>query len=348
MSVMLKAYFKEHLRNRIRTILYVTLFAFVFVLNMASDNQTVGSVYLLNESSMQYERIRTQYSTLYLSSLVLVICCYIVPIMEFSFFKKRRNLDCAYALPISRKELCIAHYLTGLIMVFIPYTASYLINTLLMLRTPYAYNFAPLLIHYFLCLIYGAVMYTVVTFVFQEGNTVGDGIWFIVLWSFAFLILVGAINRIAEELTGIWFIIPEGYLGMIWEPIDMLTANFQYQVQNIPQNMYRIWYLDRNLCAWLIAWMVIGICAFFGLVSFFGKRRMEKTEEISESWFGFRVLIPFYAIALKIILDLNLLGASWLGVMIFVVLGYTIYRRGFHYKQSDWIMLGILFVVAIL
>ena len=95
-------------------------------------------------------------------------------------------------------------------------------------------------------------------------------------------------------------------------------------------------------------WIIAGIASVIGLFFTFGKKRTEKTEEISDSFFGFRTLIPVYAICAIISVNPsnNTAGlASFVIIEVLAFIAYTIYRRGFHYKKSDVAVLCSLFLV---
>ena len=71
---------------------------------------------------------------------------------------------------------------------------------------------------------------------------------------------------------------------------------------------------------------------------------MEKTEEISDSYLGFRTLIPVYAVTGMITFEVWDDVIFWVIIEFFAILGYTIYRRGFHYKKSDIAILCMLLI----
>ena len=80
---------------------------------------------------------------------------------------------------------------------------------------------------------------------------------------------------------------------------------------------------------------------------------MEKTEDISASWFGYRTLIPVSAVSLMLVVYTE--GSTfsthiipWFIIELLAVIGYTIYRRGFHYKKSDIIILISLLIFLVL
>ena len=283
------------------------------------------------------------FSTLYIPVAILCILAYVLPVKWFSFFKKRINLDCAYSLPISRKAMGAVHYLTGLGTLWGAFTLSYLVNFLLLLsRGTNWFHFGPMLPHYFLCLILGFAMYSVMVFVFNEANTRDDGILFMVLYTFVFAFILIAIAELTE-----WQALDEGYGSLPWGVIDTLTVYYQALVEIDTEGLQPFW-SNPMLIFWFMFWVVLGIGAAVGFFCSFGKRRMEKTEDISDSFFGFRTLIPIFAIT-------GMFLARSLNSIIFVVLieffaiiGYTIYRRGFHYKKSDIIWLVLFCIFAFL
>ena len=321
-----KKYFAYHLRSGLKTLVYILVAVLVLTFIMASNGQP---------SSNGIFR-----STIYIPIIFLCIMMYVLPVSEFSFFKKRTNLDCAYSLPISRRAMGIVHYLTGMISLFTVYTASYLVNFIMALsRGPGLFNFAAMACHYFFCLILGIAVYTLMAFVFNEGNTKGDGIWFMVLYTFVFLLIHSALTFFIYKINVL------GDLDAVpWISISIITDYFTrlVEIKSIPP--YEVASIELYF-KWAIFWIAIGIASAVGLFLTFGKRRMEKTEEISNSFFGYRVLIPLYAVTGMIsfgVWDGKVI--LWVIIELFALLGYTIYRRGFHYKKSDIAILLLLFI----
>lgn len=325
-----KKYFSAHLKANIKPFLYILIVVLALTFLIGYEAQpTQRYDYAARRSVQDYN------STLFIPITVLCILTYVLPVMEFSFFKKRIDLDCAYSLPISRRAMGTVHYLVGLIMLCGAFTASYLVNFMLLLsRGPGWFNFTPMLAHYFLSLLLGVVMYAVMVFVFNEANTKGDGIWFMILYTFIFFLLVWAFGN----LTGKWY---DGSPGLSWGVIGRLTTNYQYLVELDSTNKADFWQTPENV-GWFVFWTAAGIASAVGFFFTFGKRRMEKTEEISDSYFGFRVLIPLYAVSGMIAFPVSDVIIFWVIIELLALLGYTIYRRGFHYKKSDIAILCLL------
>ena len=331
---MMKSYMRSHLRDSLKTLLYLVAFSVAVTLIFSGSNQCYP-----NEDYIDGEWIVTGYyysSMLGIPVTILAISCFALPVLEFSFFKKRRNLDCAYALPISRREMGIVHYLTGLLLLVIPYTCSYLINFLLMLRYPGAFDYRLLFEHYILCMLLGICIYSVYVFVFNEANSTGDGVWFIILWTFVFYLIARALFGISyyDNLSemGISFMALNGFTASYMDIIDgdrvALTAD--------------IWENTKGMI-YISLWLVLGILSMIGHYLTFGKRPAQHTEEVSDSWFGYRVMIPIYAVCGMVLWqDIG----AWLIVEVIAVVGYMIYRKGLHLKKSDWISLAVFPVIA--
>lgn len=328
-----RSYFKSHIKQSAKSLIYIFVISVVFTLIISFSGQIVYGY----KDDISYK------STLYGPVLVLVFLSYILPVMEFAFFKKRINLNCAYSLPISRRAMGTVHFLTGAITLLGAFSASYLANFIMMLvRGAEHYYLPPMIPHYLLCLLLGFASYAFMVFVFCEANTKGDGIWFMILWTFALALVIGTV----QAITNIRF----NYNGSIhWLLIDQITTNIQRLVES-GKSYYSYsaeeFFSSAEVWGWVIWWSIVGIASTVGLYLTFGKRRMEKTEEESTSYFGYRTLIPLFAITG------NLLFADlffWIAIEILAIIGYTIYRRGFHYKKSDVIVLvGLILFLFIL
>ena len=332
-----KSYFRSHLKSNIRILLYLTAITLVltFVIGIGNGIEEIWD-YELKAYVTAYN------STIGVPVVFLCLLAYIVPVLEFSFFKKRINLNCAYSMPVSRRCLGLAHYLTGAITVILPFTLSYLLNFILILtRGAQYYNLAPMISHYFLCLLLGVAMYSLMVFVFNEANTTGDGILFMLLWTFVLFFATFALDDIVDLPT---YLLIE---PLPWGIISELTRNYRQLIELTtareylgPQNFLQA----PEGVFWVVTWILIGIVSSIGFLLSFGKRRMEKTEEISDSFFGYRVLIPYFAITGMIgFLDF----AICVVFEILALIGYTIYRRGFRYKLSDIIVLLSLLIFLI-
>lgn len=286
---------------------------------------------------------------IYILAIILGIACTLIPILELADFKNRRNLDTLYFFPIKREKMALVHFLSGFIQVVIIYSVTFFSAWIhLELQTNY-FALGYMFFYYIFSLLLGFVMYSIFAFLFVQGNTVADGILFCGLWVFIIMI-VGWVIR-AEILRN--YIIDTQYWessanmasdwGIIYSPINNLTVIFQNLIE-VNKHSLEYYFRDAYAARYMsqiymfFIWGAIGIAAAFGYFITFVKKGAEKAGEISDSWFGYRLLVPLYGYSLLIFIGDELI----LDIIIFalMVIGYVIYRRGFKFKTSDMIITG--------
>lgn len=348
MTTAAKSYFRYHLRSQWKLLLCIVLIALMLTVSSAATQKV----------ELSYTRDETLHTTVHynctleISLAVLVVCSYVLPATEFSMFKKRRNLDCFYGLPISRRQMGMVHYITGLICLVVPYTCAYLANFLFLLRYPEGFDFAPLLSYYFLSLGLGVCAYSFNVFVFNRANSTGDGIWFMILCGFVVPVLIGICYGIYSLIQPI-LLLDEGILEEYWRNSTGHMASYVGALGYVNMvyggtieksehyTLMDLWGQWSN-AAWLLFLSAAGIASAVGFTRSFGRGRPEKVGEVSDSWFGFKLMIPIYAAYFSVTLGMRLFG------LIAAFVGYLIYRKGFHLKRSDWIVLGALALLNLL
>lgn len=354
MSTSFKAYFRDHFRSKRKVLLCALIFALALTFIYSIGGQKYEFIryeYVDDETYIEHTAVYYD-SYLGLQTIILCTLAYSLPVLEFSFFKKRRNLDCAYALPISRREMGLVHYFTGLLCMIIPFVSSYLLNFLLLLRYPEGFYYPPLAGYFFLNLLIGIILYSVFTFVFNQANSTGDGVWFIILWSFAFgfvaetvrVFLRDWLNLGKMELGSMNLLSDDSAYGISWGLLSDIQWKYTQVIEKTQSASISELWSDLVFVKWFVLWILLGIGSVLGFVFSFGKRGAEQTQEVSDSWFGFKLLIPLYAICGMVVYR----GLFVLVIWILAFVGYIIYRKGFHLKKWDWIILGTLIPWAIL
>ena len=245
--------------------------------------------------------------------------------------------------------MALVHFLSGLIQVFFIYTVTFVSAWVhLELQTNY-FELGYMFFYYLLSILIGFMMYSIFAFLFLQGNTIADGILFCGLWVFIFM-LVGMVIR--TEILSNYFVETVYWektanlvtdWGGIYSPINNLTVIFQDLIE-VNKHSLEYYYRSAHAARYMrhfymfIIWGVLGIAAAVGYFITFIKKGAEKAGEISDSWFGYRLLIPVYGYSLLIFVGDEII----LDVMIFalMVIGYVIYRRGFKFKTSDMIITG--------
>ena len=261
--------------------------------------------------------------------------------METSGFKNRRNLDTLYFFPITRWKMAVVHYLSGFIQVCVIYTVSFLSSYIyLVLNTDY-FGLGYMWLYYLASLAIGFVMYSVVIFIFGQANTETDGVVFTVMWAFAISLATFALYTLVGECMQSyshpvpWALYRVANWGILYAPINNLTVIFQRLIEvhhwgsgQTAAEYASQWYM-------FIAWGLVGIAAAAGYVFTFARKGAQKVGEISDSPFGYRLLIPLFGYSLMLITGVAEIGIPLFGVMI---VGYIIYRRSVKLKVRDLVV----------
>lgn len=279
--------------------------------------------------------------------IVLIIMCYIVPVWLFSSTKKRRNLDCYYSLPISKRFLGLTNYLVGLVLIFVPFLLTCITNLIIYASYSYAtfikLNFGVLATHFLISVLMGLVVYTLFVFVFNEANSVLDGCIFMAAYTLEGMFIVLILDNISYD--GILFLSEK---AIPFVPFTELLSEYETALERgITSHIVDAW-TERGMTFCFIFWTIASILAFFGFVYGLERKKAEKTEDISTSVFGYKTLIPLIAIPAVInyceFTSIRQSGdpISCMFVTLGAVVAYTVYRRGVKYKKSDYAVIGIL------
>lgn len=294
-------------------------------------------------------------TSLYMHAIILGVFATLIPILETSAFKNRRNLDTLYFFPIKRMTMALVHYISGFIQMVVIYSIPFFAAWIYLEAQTNYFELSYMLGYYFLSLLVGLMMYSIFIFLFAQANTVTDGVLFCILWMFAVYLVAWTVRsemlwsqlyetarlEAATELTQ-WTI--------IYAPINNLTVIFQDLIE-VNQRVYEYSYTHetameyRQYAYMFVVWAALGIAAVFGYLATFVRKGAEKAGEISDSWFGYKILIPIYGYLLLAYAELGFTAALIIAMM---VIGYVIYRRGFKFKMSDYILVGIGVLLIIL
>ncbi len=293
-------------------------------------------------------RMRVEYNEtgLYTLAIVLGIFCTLIPMLELSGFKNRRNLDTLYFFPIKRVKMAAVHYISGFIQVFVIYSVTFFAAYAhLALQTNY-FSLGYMIIYYLLSLLLGLVMYSVFAFIFLQANSVADGVLFSVLWMF----VIALVLWVAQNEIIIPAITPENYLmrrefvssgwGIVYAPINNLTVIFQDLIEINRDTTWDYFSEQYRKEAYMFfIWGAVGIAAAVGYFVTFVKKGAHQAGEISDSPFGYKMLIPVYGYMLMILLGSEDIILTAL-IFALMIIGYVIYRRGFKFKTSDLVATG--------
>lgn len=349
------SYFKYHFCSNWKRLLVITFFGVLCITMIC--NQTL--------TNAEYAEKMTKYPTWKITEtntdFMYVFICLIstvMPILELHAFNNKKNCDTLFSMPISRRNMLSVHMVNGFVQIFISYTITFLWWIIFYVcNDGVALNTAYIPLFYLLLFTASFVIYTFYAAVFSVANTTLDGIVFMYLWStfpaliYAFIQDMLGKGREWFALESIKFVIPSGIVSQFISFIkNALTFDIEYDLKFggyvlKAQSLEYSW----DWVMWTMFYAIIFVASIVVWYRFFERKKISQVGEVSESWLGYRLLGPAYTLIgyMEVVRGLD---EYWFFDMIYilvVVAGYTLYRRGFHFKKQDWIVIGLSIVLSI-
>lgn len=334
------SYFKYSLKKVLVEMLTLTVFALLVVHFSVSQS-------IVHWQADGVLDIRRSDLCLWVPSAILGVLAAVLPLLRLSAFKSRRNIDTLYSFPLSRRKMVAVQLGMGIGEMFCAFTLSYLYFIFLYKLKAGAFHLFWLLPNYFVALVGGLILYFFVAFFFWQGNTVADGIVFAIGFAGApalFVLDLSILFNSSLMSEAVWYL-------PFWH-LNNTTGLFYYKaMQDSPEvmevmgeqlsnNAYS-WELDSlaNKFYMYIVWFFVACILAAMLFYFAGRSKAEKAGDISDSFLGYRTLVPFYGYSIL----LNSTERAWEFspiIYLLMIVGYILYRRGFKLRMSDWICLG--------
>ena len=142
---------------------------------------------------------------------------------------------------------------------------------------------------------------------------------------------------VIEKATGDSSIIYEsGILNwtIFFSPLNNVTVIFQKLIHVNRTDDYMKIAREYASQLYMVAfWIILGIGAIAGYFLTFIKKGAQKAGEVSDTFVGYRVLIPLYCIMVSsTFISFPIMQVI---VMAMTIVGYVIFRRGFKFKLPD-------------
>ena len=337
----MKNSFNKYLLHRLRSTFLLTLILCILAAIVMSVTVSlwVGTFYeWIEETKESIEVRRLRIDNFGVIIFVLGALCTLMPVVELGDMKNKRNADLIYSLPVSRGKMALVHYLSGLIQIFAIYTVAYATMYIEIVSShlyPWVQSPSALIGCYFALLAVGVALYSIFMAIFNSANTVVDGCVFIAAWSILialFAIAIGEFNVETHDVFRLDFInniaaehlYPHGALGISEFFYSLIVGTKPY-------------YYYVNVA---ILWSVVGIiCAIVYFFSF-KKKRTEELSDLSNTLFGYKVILPIAVFSMTQALDESFL--SHIFAILLGVVGYMIYRRSFRIKRNDIITIAVI------
>jgi hypothetical protein len=318
-------YFRYHFRETLPRLAITIVLALIFCSDPLLD-LGVGK-YLFDFNYILY------------TASMMALC---MPVFEFRMFNNRRNLDTWFSLPIDRWKLALVHLLTGVMHIAIVLAILFLFAVSYVGKNGGG-AWGWLLLYYIVMVLLTSLSFGFFSFVFLQANSTGDGCLFIMDYAMLPTVFEAFFDRVS--LNGGPVIL--GINGVISD----VTQLFEDRILTYSSGGSWIWNSaltkaePATFFFYLVLDVLICVGAIYLLFRSFNRRRSEKVEDVSDSWFGYRTLIPVIAVAmLQPVRNPTLVLLR----LIMMYVAYIIYRRGVRLKHSDYIIMIIYGILLLL
>lgn len=319
----------------------------------------ISSVICVINTSNEQEHVVVEWSStgLYMLPILIGVLAFIIPVLELSAFKNRRNLDALYSFPIDRRKMAAVHCVSGAIQMVAIYTVAFAAQLIYLVLNTSCFALGYMIPYYFLLLLVGLALYFIFCFVFNQGNSVADGVVFCLMWSFVgYIVAWVLINTFykafftpdswtMQQLSDWYETTQATQWGMVFAPLNNLTVIFQDLIEVNRHGEYYDYYDTyahkyASQMYMFFIWGAIGIAAVMAHIFGFDRKGAHKAGEPSDSWFGYKTLIPIYGYSI-LLYQASECSFDFLFVMTIVAMyiGYVVYRRSFKIKKCDVIVL---------
>ena len=283
----------------------------------------------LNENG-EFSWVYIRFSVL---AFILAVLATVMPFLELSGFKTRRNLDTLFSMPVSRTKMATVHFFNGLLQLVGIYTLCFL-SALVRIPSLHFHTSDLLLPCFAMMLLFGVVIYVLICFVLVQAETTIDGLVLLALYSFPVpYILISAIGFFIGFFTREYFYHELAMGFFLYNPLFNMASRYSnaivgYKPINV-STVHSVVYLT---------WLILSVAAAVGYFLTFARHRAEQVGGLSETFFGYRVLIPLVGIISAIVEPIL---STFVMFFIAMVVGYIIYRRSVRLRRSDLIMLAV-------
>lgn len=271
----------------------------------------------------------------------LCILAFLLPGIELKEFKNRRNLDLWYQMPISRSNIALVHMLNAIVHVAISYTVGF-VATAIRLMEVEEDAILPLFGLYITTLIAFIPLLGYFMFVYDRANSHRDG----VILQLAYIYLIPTIILAALSLFlrfsngdvdyyALVQVILFGPSILIIRPAlyfdGLILAEFGSRGYSIT-SLFELETVGSYVV--LVVFILLGIACIFGYYFMAGKTPVNKIQDVSDSWFSYKTLIPVFTISASLLFgEVALYGIITLLVLDYIA--FAIYRKSAKISKKD-------------
>ncbi|MDE7165012.1 MAG: hypothetical protein K2O04_06295 [Clostridiales bacterium] len=314
------------------------------------------AVYVISVITQVADMLDFGYRHLNIAAIVVMggVISVIVPIWKLSYLMKKRSVDLYYSMPLSHTRILAVKLLVGLVVLFASFTVAYWIGCFTAMgalsRTEQLKNvsFIPL---YFSLFVPMTIIYALTAFIFTRANRFIDGIMFVFMTGFS-LGMIADVVIIFMRMAHVQFYDSNyhdyfySFSSINFTPLGALNLISSYFSGNMFKNVSTT--IGVTAFDWVGLSLVcaLGVAAGVGLFFAQRKAKAENCEQISESFFGYKVMIPLYAFCFAI----TSARASYVLVALVAAAAYAVsvlYKRTPKIGWKFALIVGVAFLAGV-
>lgn len=337
-------YFKYEYSKNLKMLLYMGVVGFV--------------CYIIPLFSME-PSMHTKTTNVGLIITLFALACYIIPIFMNAYRYNKKLANRNYSCPISRFALFNVNYLVGLINIITFYTVFYFLGMLIVAIKLPAYAIVYYIPLYFVILLIGICVYTLNYFIASRANTVIDAVIFIIMYTFVFSMIVCVVQDLFPSISVNEKFITFSEFAQWGNAYNKCIATNK-SLMIVDDSSIFIWsepvVTVTDCIVTFVVLPIAAITSYVLLMIMAKKESAENASEISNSYFGYRVLNPVYmtcAIAVCIYTYssnkniLTLLILIGIFTVLYLALNFIYYRK-FKLPMKEWIIYAATIVVGVI
>lgn len=269
---------------------------------------------------------------------------------ELQFKMKKVGVDQIYSLPLKKEKIYLGKFLAGYGTFFVAFTCSFVAAALSICAFG-DFSFKYLIFLYLSNLLMGLLFYGLIFFIVYAQNTLVDAIFNVLMFLLLFALGISAINKVTDHLFQFHFIgrwsldeisfFPFGFILLLNQYFTLGLAGINSSSMN-ERNA-----LGRNGLISAIFYIIIFVIFVFVFLYKLKKDKPEKVNQISDSYFSYRIMIPF--IIITSFLNIFYINAfTYLLFLLLAYLLYVMYQRKLKLNRRSWIMMGVIALINLI
>ena len=348
--------FKKHL---VPLAVLFFLGVILYVIPIAAENYSIWNSWVSELSRAPTEEMAEEllrkppYIDLYLDNFfyVIPIMCAAMPIYTFAYKMSKRSADMYYSVPLNKTKLATVHFIVGLATVLAAHSAAYLLGFIVVATKVKGLHLIYYLWIYLASLIPAFCVYTVTAFFYTRANTVIDGIIFAVLALFALGIVALAADHAIECATFEYGPLDWTHFLTLSPLLAVRDGLYDHIFKTDPTSYWANGDIFNDQLAGCIIIAVIAVGCTIGFFLAEKRGKAENCGQVSESVFGYKLMIPLYTVAMFVSLtrtdtlweevgiEQSLLG--WAAAVFCAFVMTIIYKRNIKIGKKTLILLTV-------